>query len=301
VIPRLTRGLPLAALLTAAALALLAAPPADGPMTTEDVVRMFAAGRPTEEILSRIEEREPGYDLTPDMLEELRRVDLPEELIEAMLRRLEQKRELEARLAAESREASSPVLRLHLNRDRGGGMSVGIRAAVDPQRAAEWELGNAPEDRRYADLALFVACLTADHVPDQWRLVSPLGRDFHAARRHRMLEFISGVGGEGQLETGGSVRLVAPAEIEIPLETGVAHDLMLGLAVQVGGTYRIVAAGTRDAVLLGPEGTDLDAIVRGGSLRRFKVRFGTEPAVEDLGEDEQDDEIWDTPPDDQPS
>jgi len=285
------RGWILLPLLLLAAVAPSAGADPEPPLTDEDVVRLYVSGTPTEEILRAIAEREPGYDLSPEMLEELRNVELPETLIQAMLGRVAAQRERREREAAAARAETAPVLTLHLNRDRGGGISVRIKAKIDPQLAAEMELGNAPEDRVFADLALFVACITPDHVPDQWRLDSPLGRDFEHARRHRLLAFVSGADAEGEEGgTGHGVRLDTPPSIEIPLEPGVVHDLWVGLAVLIGGHYRVVASDVRHDVLLGEDGLELDAKVRGGSIPRFRVSLGEDDDEDEDDENEADDE-----------
>jgi hypothetical protein len=273
----------------AIAVALLAvAGPASEPMTEEDVVRMYVAGRPADEIVREIERREPGFELSPEMLDELRNVELPEIVIESMIRR--QAAADEAEVPAEQPEVpatlSRPSLRIHLNPAHDWGpVTVGVRARIDPQVAAEWELGNAPEDRKFADVALFLLCQTADHVPDQWRLKSPLGRDFRSVMRHRLLEFLPGARGEEVQGGGRRVTLEVPAEIEVALEPGVAHDLVIGLALQVSGRYYVVATDTWPAVVLGEEGLNLPASVRGRSLRTLKARFLRED--DDEGEDDE--------------
>ena len=91
-------------------------------MTEEDVVRGYAQGRPLQEIIREIERREPGYELSPEMLEELRNVELPEPLIKAMQRRLDETQRAETQRLEQARSATHPVLTLHLNRERGGGL-----------------------------------------------------------------------------------------------------------------------------------------------------------------------------------
>jgi hypothetical protein len=268
--------------------------PDDPPMTEEDVVRLYVAGRSAAEIVHEIERREPGYDVSPEMLEELRNVELPRAVIEAMIRRQRQADRLEAERRAAAGGEGGSSLRLRMNPAADGRpVTVGLRARIDPQLAAEMELGNAPDERVFADLALFLACFTADHVPDQWRLKSPLGRDFHRARRHRLLEFVAGARGEQDSGQGRRVKLEIPTHLELALEPGVAHDLLLGLAVRVGGNYRIVALDEWPGVVLGDDGLELRARVKGGSFRKLKVRFlreGEEDEDDEADEDEDRDE-----------
>jgi hypothetical protein len=260
----------------AAALLAVAGGLASGPMTEEDVVRLYVAGRSVDEIVREIERREPGFELSPEMIDELHNVELPEVLIETMRRRQAAAERAEARTEQPEVAPAAPVpsLRIHLNpaHDRGP-VTVGVRARIDPQVAAEWELGNAPEDRTFADVALFLVCQTADHVPDHWRLKSPLGRDFRSVTRHKVLAFIAGSGAEDADSGGRRVELKVPAELEVAVEPGVAHDLALGLALQVSGRYYVVASDAWPGAVVGEDGLDLSARVKGRSLRTLKVRF----------------------------
>jgi hypothetical protein len=282
-----------AALVACGLLAVVAA--GDEPMTEEDVVRMFVAGHAAEEIEREIERREPGFDLSPEMLDELRNVELPERLIRAMIRaRDAQEPPPEPARTPAVPAPPEPTLRIRLNPGREGSTpTVSVRARVDPQFAAEWELGNAPEDRAFADVALFLLCSTADHVPDQWRLRSPLGRDFEAAPRHKMLEFVGGASGEAYNEGGRRIKLKLPDLLEIPLEPGVPHDLMLGLALQIAGRYRVAVADTWPAVVIGDDGLDLTARVKGRSLRTLKVRFRRDDDDEEVDDESREAEEFD--------
>lgn len=263
------------------------------PMTDEDIVRMFAAGRTTDEIISEIERREPDFDLSPEMLEELRNVRLPEAVLQRMIARQAAKRQEQQAAKEVAEGASRPRLLIRLNPHSPEGETVSLVRQVDPQFAAEWELGNAPEDRVFADLALFVACLTGDHVPDQWRSKSPLGRDFFSPMpRHELLLFLSTAPGEGvEGRTGRRVTLDLPPTIEIPLDSVESHDLMIGLALQVGGQYRRLRSDLWRGVIVGEQELVLPAVVKGRSFRKIRARF-------DRDEDDEDDEDGDRPPDD---
>jgi len=274
-------------------LGVVAAQDGNPPMTDEEVVRMFAAGRTTEEIIGEIERRQPDFDLSPEMLEELRNVHLPEAVLQTMIARQAEKRHEEQAALEVEELASRPRLLIRLNPDEPGGTTVSVVRRVDPQFAAEWELGNAPEELVFADLALFVACLTGDHVPDQWRSKSPLGRDFFSPMpRHALLVFLSTTPGEGAEDQGGRrVTLDVPPTIEVPLEAGESHDLMIGLALQVGGHYRRLRSDLWRGVVVGDQELVLPALVKGRSLRKIRARF-------DRDEDADEDEDEDGPPDD---
>ena len=242
-------------------------------MAEEEVVRRYVAGESVETIVADIERRDPQFDLSPEMLEELRHAGLHEALIDAMRQRLaEQEREVaEAQVAP-----PAPRLIVTLSRKNGGTSKVSIGKHVDPQLAAEWKLGNAPEDRVFADLALYLACRTPDHVPDYWRTKSPLGRDFFSMPRHRILAFVAGSSNAGEQGGGSRVRLELPPAIEVELEPGVAHDLTLGLAVQVGGRYYSWKHDTSDNLILNDGGLELAATVKGSGLKHLKVEFQRE-------------------------
>ena len=72
----------LATLLLAAALAA-----ADTPMTDDEVVRRVAAGESADAILADVQRRPPAFDVSEDMLRELRAAGVPEALLQAMIAR----------------------------------------------------------------------------------------------------------------------------------------------------------------------------------------------------------------------
>ena len=57
------------------------------PMTDEDVVRLYVSGVDPESIIERIRAAEVAFDISDEMLEELRAAGLPGELIQAMVER----------------------------------------------------------------------------------------------------------------------------------------------------------------------------------------------------------------------
>jgi len=278
--------LPMAWLVGLILLGFVTAQDATPPMTDEEVVRMFVAGLTTDEIIGEIERRRPDFDLSPEMLEELRRVRIPEAVLQTMIaRQAEKRREEQAGLDIEE-VASHPRLLIRLNPDVDESKTVSVKRGIDPQFAAEWELGNAPEDRVFDDLALFVACLTGDHVPDQWRSKSPLGRDFFSPMpRHELLVFLSTAPGEGDDgQDGRRVTLALPPTIEVPLEAGESHDLMIGLALQVSGQYRRLRSDLWRGVVVGEEELVLPAVVKGRKVRKIRALFDRD---EEDGDDDE--------------
>jgi len=261
------------ATIVAVVLALASMLGADGPMTEEEVVRMFVAGATEPEILREIERREPDFDVSPEMLEELRKVDLPESVIAAMVQRHDAVAIEEPPEPAPPAPKGPPVLRVVINPDRSSDKPsfLSIREEVDPQLAAEWELGNAPGDRTFAGIALYLACVADDHVPHQWRSKSPLGRDFFSTSRHRMLAFEAVSSPDDRL--GGKLKLELPRSIESVMEPGETHDVILGVALQVAGRYYNWISDSSPGVTVGPDDVTLGAVVKGKGTGSFKVRF----------------------------
>lgn len=160
-----------------------AAPP---PLTDEDIVRMLAAGRSSEEIVRAIEAGTAAFDLSDEMVAEMRLAGVSDRVVEAM-----RKRQAETSPPAprpepgtRSSEVPRPVIRVRLSARRGA-LHAPDRADDDTARALR--LDPTPEARTITGVAVFLACTTADHVPDQWRAKSPLGRDFVSMPRHEML------------------------------------------------------------------------------------------------------------------
>lgn len=256
------------------ALSLVAAAPADDdpgmPMSLEDVVRMFVVGKTTDEILEEIERRAPGFDLSDEMLEELRRIELPEALIAAMsLRQAEAERSATIEAAVRAEKLAGD-LRVLLNPDSTDAY-IRIGKDVDPQLAAEWELGNAPEDRVFAGIAVFLACVSPAHVPGQWRSKTPLGRDFITATRHRMLVFEAA--GTAEDASGSAPRLELPEALEARVDPHEPHDLVLGIALQTARRYFHWTHASRNGVVVGDELVTLVATVRGHRLKTLRVEF----------------------------
>jgi hypothetical protein len=244
------------------------------PMTLEDVVRLFVQGTSPEDLIRRIESSQVDFDLSEEMVEELRLAGLPDEVLEAMARR-----QLELHPPAETEPSAQEddvtldaglTLRLAL----AGGMALrtgeedrGVRVADFVPPATLEQLGVRDEQARITNLAVYVACHSSTHVPDHWRSKTPLGRDFATVTRHKLLAFqadatqespgktrallASLLGGPASPEASdwSILNLPLPEEIVVELEAGEAHDLSFGFAVQIGGRYyRVVSDETDDFV-----------------------------------------------------
>jgi len=264
-------------LLVAIALLVLSLGPAlaadpEPPMTEEEVVRRHVPGESVETLVGDIERRDPQFDLSDEMLEELRHAGIPEALIEAMQKR-QAEMEPEKAEPAEEQAAPVPKLRVMLNPKDGGSSKISIEKQVDPSLAEEWKLGDDLGAREFVDLALYLVCRTPDHVPDHWRNKSPLGRDFFSMPRHRMLTFVAGSSETEEKGGGSRVRLELPPNIEFELEPDIVHDLSLGLAVQAGGRYYNWRSDAWDNLVLGEDGLELVATVQGRGLLNLEVKF----------------------------
>ncbi len=303
----------------------------EAPLTLEDVVRMHVSGTDRATILEQIRTREVDLDLSPEMLQELRLAGVPSELIEALERRqaaIEKAKKLAAGEPVADEPLAGPELKVLLVPRRGkqaadadaeggaeGDDDADAEGGAEGADGEEEEPGKSrrlvypgvlldpatiqahnlspddPAGLRIGDIGIFLACTKATHVPDQWRAKSPLGRDFVAMPRHRMLAFASGARRLEEGEVAPHLRslmqrvvaamtqerqrpsdeklpdfleLEAPGELIASLDPkrrGEPHNLMLGLAVQVNGKFIALTVAQLDGVEVGDEGTVLRASV----------------------------------------
>jgi hypothetical protein len=289
-------GWRVALVLLALAASLSAARSADAepPLTQEEVVRRFAAGASEDELLRMIRTREAAFDLSEEMLHELRNAGLPESVLLAMRRRQDEAIRRRAE-EADRLPADGAPLRVLLGSGPSSSKQRTIRIydEVHPDLALVWKLGNAPEERRFTDIAVFLACRTPEHVPDGWREKTPLEWSAEPMLRHQMLAFAPGAQtdpdvflarfgfrpslgprtaeGDGLLATTpveprgrrvGTLTYELPQALEVELTPGVAHDLSIGVALRVGDTYYPWAVSALDGVVLEESGLDLEARVR---------------------------------------
>ena len=280
---------------------LLAVPAAAEPLTDEDVVILFAQGTPTAEILTKIRSSDVAFDLEQAMLSEMRLAGVPDEVIQAMIARqaeLHPPEGVDVEPEPTENASPQPTLRLRLNpewkpKEDQPRPVVRVYDAIDPQIADRLRLRET--DRVLTQLAIVLICRTADHVPDHWRGKTPLGRDFVAAPRHKLLAFVPG--GEkvdvgkmrnalsklglvpGERDAAPDLKLLVlevPETIEVPLEAGVAHDLTLGIAFEIGGRYYLGNWEDKNAVILDETGDLILAAVlrsKGKSAEDMRIQF----------------------------
>jgi hypothetical protein len=262
--------------LTLAAGIVLASLAAGSAMTEEDVVRMFVSGSSVDEIIAVIEDSRVEFDLSDEMIHELRAAGIPQELIGAMIDRQEElEPQPESPPATEEPQGAS--LRIEIDADE----PLQVLDVIDEEGRRMLRLRR--HDSRFTDVAIFLACLAQEHVPDNWRGKSPLGRDFISMPRHRMLHFHSGAAAseigklkrlaiplsreDGPLEA--VLELELPATIEVGLIPGAAHDLLLGVALRVEEKYHLIAFDESKGLVVENEETVISAGFGVGKDRRY--------------------------------
>ena len=214
----------LAALLLAAALAA-----ADAPMTDDEVVRRLAAGEPVEAILADVQRRPPAFDVSEDMLAELRAAGVPETLLQAMVARA-----AAAPAAPATATPPPPMTELRLT---PVDLTVAVSRRLDPQLIAELEL---PAGALEADaLAVAVFCTARDH-DDPGVLRWPEGRQPKGFADGRLLAFFPATEGGS---TGSKLRVSLPNPRVVPLLAGVSHDILVAAVMRAGGAWVVL---TRD-------------------------------------------------------
>ena len=221
------RAIPL--LLALAALALGVAADAPAPMTNEDVVKLVSAGTSVDDILDAVRTKPAAFDVSEDRLAELRLAGVREAVISAMVARAE---------AAEPKPAAErpPRNTVHVSVALSGSKALKAPEWANEDVKARLHLPKELDARRIHDLAIFLACMTAVHAPDQWRSKTPLGRDTYGTPRHQMLRFVAGDTAEGH-----PPRLALPATIDADVEDVEPHDLTLGVAARIGDRWYAVA------------------------------------------------------------
>lgn len=261
------RTVPRCGLLAGCVLLALAASPSGeqpGKLTAEDIVRGFVAGQSASQLIELIERSAVDFDLSPDMLQEFRAAGLPGGVIEAMQRRQREQDALAQPPDADLPHDAPPSITVLLNKDAAEDDSRVLRFPdlIPPELHAELGLGS--EVRHFTDAAIFLACTTDRHVPDQWRSKTPLGRDFVKTPRHRLLAWSSGARrmDAGKLAEAlgklaqtpdrgelGILELDVPPQLAGEPQPGDTHDLILGIALEAGGRFWLIKADTWDGAL----------------------------------------------------
>jgi hypothetical protein len=256
------------------------------PMRSEDVVRMLVRGAETSAVLEAIRTRPAEFDLSPEIQDELQLAGVPDEVIQAMVARMAELAPAPVVTEAEASTApvaTKPMLRISLVGAGSDGRrhKLRVKGHVDARLREAWRLDPAAEGEAIEDLAIYLACRSATHVPDHWRSKSPLGRDFISMPRHRMLDFVSAADREDDDE--GAVVIDLPLNLEVALEPGEMHDLSLGLAVRVSGRYYRWTDDVWDELPFDAGGVELRAQIHGdakGRIDSLEVQFDRSFSVE---------------------
>jgi hypothetical protein len=245
-------------------------------LTLEEVVRLHVSGVGDSALIARIRTADVDFDLSDAMLGELRAAGLSEAVIAAMLERqnaLHPPPPPDPAAPEEEVAADRATLTLHVSSAAGKGVPFELRV---PSAAPPGVAGK--EAAAIDDAALWVACVDPTHVPDHWRMESPLGRDFEVVPRHRMLHFLSGAKSEGGAGSG-PLRLAIPGTIEVALDPGDVHRIVIGVAVHVGGRWLAASLSSPHALeVAGAPALDVTMAQRGTDPR---VRIDVAPAVSD--------------------
>ena len=271
----------------ALAAVLLAGPLRSETLSLEDVVRLHVSGLGDDALIARIRAAQVDFDLSEPMLAELRAAGLSESVIAAMTERQNALHPPPPPAAApDEREdevaahGGTLELRVHSGAaGKDGALELRTATAAPPDRPPAGS-GKAAAGAAIDDAALWVACLDPTHVPDHWRMESPLGRDFETVPRHRMLHFLSGAKGEGA--TGaGPLRLALPATIAVQLDPGDTHRIVIGFAVRLGGRWVATSLSGPHALeaARGTAALDVTIAQRGSDPRAVRIEIA--PAVSD--------------------
>ncbi len=301
----------LAAVVLAAALLAAAAegPTPQRPLRNDDVVRLLVSGVPPAEVIARIRSADAACELSADMTQELRLAGVPAEVLSAMVAR--QAEVDKTRAAATPAGAAAPppsaegkspiVVSVRSGAAGEAGKQIVFPTRLDDAAAKVLQAGRTEDERKVSDVAVFLACRTQDHVPDQWRTKSPLGSDFVSVPRHEMLDFRPGAllvpaskapagfkppAPPGGRPPGAEPELLVfplPVELRADVEPGIVHDLVVGVAIRVGEHFLEIAEARKDGVTVGPGGLSLAAVLtesrdRGGIKLEVKIEPAGTPA-----------------------
>jgi len=243
------------------------APPAA--LTNEDIVRMVAAGTSEREILDAIASHPGTFDVSEDMVSELTLAGVSPAVVSAMRRKHAEA--IPAEPSPERPGRGKVRLIVTLNAGAVGPRTLRLPAWADEDVKALLQLPKENEQREVKDVAVFLACATAEHVPDLWRSKSPLGRDMVAATRSEMLAFVA-----GDTPAGKKPQLALPDRIEADVDDSEPHDVLVGVAARIGDRWYQLAAGRVPKVTVAAGAKPLACRVTHGAGFAFKVDCAAE-------------------------
>jgi hypothetical protein len=244
-----------------------AAPTLQAPLTNEDIVRMVASGTGEREVIETIRDRTETFDLTDDMVEELKLAGVSAAIVAAMRKRHVDLAPPAPPVQQPARGRTAFIVRLN------GGSTLRVPAWADEDAKSQLHLPKENDQREVKDLAVFLACATSEHVPDLWRSKSPLGRDMSFVVRHEMLAFVP-----GDTPAGKSPRLVLPEQLDAQADETEVHDLVLGVAARIGDRWVQLGAATVPKARIAPgEKPLVGRIEHRGRGFDFKVELKARP------------------------
>lgn len=243
------------------------ATPQESPLTNEDIVRMVASGTPEDEVREAIHSHKEAFDLSSEMIDELKLAGVPAAIVAAMARRHAENAPPVVPVKPASQGRASLVV--SLNGRGGGSRTIRVPAWADEDAKEALELPKENDQRGVKDLAVFLACASPGHVPEFWRSKSPLGRDMSFVTRHEMLAFVA-----GDTPVGKAPRLVLPARLEAEVADTDPHDLVLGIAARIGDRWVQLGAAVLKKATISPGQKPLSGRVeQAGRSFTFKVEL----------------------------
>ena len=236
------------------------------PLDNEAIVRLVMTGTSEEAILQAIAERPVDFDLSPEVVAELRQAGIGDRILEAMRRRQAAMPRSEAP-ARPGPQGAAPG-------PAPGAVQILFDAPPDDRRGTEAPaiaIRRLPRGARrpggmevaeVSDLALAILCITPDHVPDHWDARTPLTE----GPRHELILFRPG---STTARQKGLEILLLNRETPDPAPIGAGHHtLLLGLAGKQSGSgsWRLLAA-DRARVEVLPGGNTRITLRAGGRIR----------------------------------
>ena len=225
-----------------------AASPRPNPLTNEDIVRMLMTGTPESEVLATIEARRVDFDLSTEMIHELRTAGVSDRVLDTMRRRQASMPRAEPPPLPRPAPERTGTLRLEFAAGDEGDKPSELSAIALRKLPKGLERRGGEEVGEMSDMALAILCTTADHVPDHWDTRSPL----QGAPRHELLQFIPGSATE---KVKGHEILYLDRKESYELELGAgSHNIVVAAAGKQSGsgTWRLIESdGARVMVLPG--------------------------------------------------
>jgi hypothetical protein len=211
------------------------------PMNNEDVVQMLAAGRSEAEVRRAIESAERvTFELDAEMVDELKRAGVSDALLDAMRKRQAEMPQTAAPASPEPAPVARGIVELRFvpKAAKKPGERPMLQVPVEPGRAALMLPGVSRRDV-VLDLAVFLLCGTARHVPDHWDDLTEL-KNF---ARHEMLLFQPS--SRTAKLRGMEVReMEFPESLPASVDAG-THRLMVAVAMRIGPAWVVVASAER--------------------------------------------------------